>query len=130
MPVLLRRSTVVVLASAVTLLACGGAGSKYAGTWKRDLSGEGQVEMKLASDGKVELMLPSPRWPDSVDMQGKATFKGDTLVFPADTAGASCQKEPAEYVLSRNNDQLEVAGVGMDGCGNRRAGMVGSWTKS
>ena len=130
MPVLSRRSTVVVLASAATLLACGGEGSKYAGTWKRDLSGEGQVEMKLASDGKVELMLPSPRWPDSVDMQGKATFKGDTLVFPAGAAGASCQKEPAEYVLSRNNDQLEVAGVGMDGCGNRRAGMVGTWTKS
>lgn len=130
MPVLLRRSTIVSLASVVVLLACGGEGSKYAGTWKRDLSGEGEVQMKLASDGNLELMLPSPRWPDAVDMQSKATFSGDTLVFPADTAGASCQKEAARYVLNRTDDQLSVAGVGMDGCGNRRAGMVGSWTKS
>ena len=43
--------------------------------------------MNLASNGDVELMLPSPRWPDSVDMKGKAAFMGDTLVFKADTAG-------------------------------------------
>ena len=41
----------------------------------------------MASNGGVELMLPSPRWPDSVDMKGKAAFVGDTLLFKADTAG-------------------------------------------
>ena len=54
---------------------CGGDGGKYAGTWKRDLYGEGEVHMKLASNGGVELMLPSPRWPDSVDMKGRGRFK-------------------------------------------------------
>ena len=32
----------------------------------------GEVQMNLASNGGVELMLPSPRWPDSVDMKGRA----------------------------------------------------------
>ena len=55
------------LALAVTVLslgACGGEASKYSGTWSRDLYGEGEVHMSLASNGNVELMLPSPRWPD------------------------------------------------------------------
>ena len=61
------------LAALVPLGAgCGGDAGKYAGTWKRDLYGEGEVHMKLASNGGVELMLPSPRWPDSVDMKGRA----------------------------------------------------------
>ena len=76
---------VALLAVAGPLVACG-EGSKYAGNWKRDLSGEGEVQMNLASNGGVELMLPSPRWPDSVDMKGKAAFEGDTLIFKADTA--------------------------------------------
>ena len=45
--------------------------------------------MNLASNGNVELMLPSPRWPDSVDMKGKAAFMGDTLLFKADTTGGA-----------------------------------------
>ena len=45
--------------------------------------------MNLASNGNVELMLPSPRWPDSVDMKGKADFVGDTLLFKADTPGSA-----------------------------------------
>ena len=72
--------------AAVAVLACGGEASKYSGTWSRDLYGEGEVKMNLASDGKMELMLPSPRWPDSVDMKGKAAFAGDTLMFKADTS--------------------------------------------
>ena len=55
---------VALLTVAGSLAACG-EGSKYAGDWKRDLSGEGEVRMKMASNGGVELMLPSPRWPDS-----------------------------------------------------------------
>jgi hypothetical protein len=110
--------------------ACGGGGGKYAGTWKRDLYGEGEVQMKLASNGGVELMLPSPRWPDSVDMKGRGKFKGDTLVFKADTAASACQIADARYVVSRKEDQLHIAGVGLDNCGGRRAALVGTWQKS
>jgi hypothetical protein len=112
------------------LSACGGEAGKYAGTWKRDLYGEGEVHMNLASNGGVELMLPSPRWPDSVDMKGKGKFKGDTLVFKADTAASACQTSDARYVVSRTDDQLHIAGLGMDNCGGRRAALVGTWQKS
>jgi hypothetical protein len=112
------------------LASCGGDAGKYAGTWKRDLYGEGEVHMKLASNGGVELMLPSPRWPDSVDMKGRGRFKGDTLVFKADTASSACQTNDARYVVSRDEDQLRIAGLGMDNCGGRRAALVGTWQKS
>jgi hypothetical protein len=112
------------------LLACGGDGGKYAGTWKRDLYGEGEVHMKLASNGNLELMLPSPRWPDSVDMKGRARFQGDTLVFKADTASKACQTQDARYVISLSEEQLHIAGLGVDNCGNRRAALVGTWQKS
>jgi hypothetical protein len=118
------------VAGVVSLVACSGEGGKYAGNWKRDLYGEGEVRMDLASNGNVELMLPSPRWPDSVDMKGKADFKGDTLVFKADTSGSACQTSEARYVVSRNADELHIAGVGMDTCGGRRAALVGVWKKS
>jgi hypothetical protein len=121
---------VALLAFLLPLAACGGEGAKYAGTWTRDLYGEGTVEMNLAANGGVELMLPSPRWPDSVDMKGRAQFKGDTLVFPADTAGSPCQTADARYAVSRANDELHVAGIGMDSCGGRRAALVGTWKKS
>jgi hypothetical protein len=112
------------------VVGCGGEGRKYAGTWKRDLYGEGEVHMTLASNGGVELMLPSPRWPDSVDMRGRGRFKGDTLVFRADTAASACQTNDARYVISRNEDQLHIAGLGLDNCGGRRAALVGTWQKS
>jgi hypothetical protein len=124
------RSVPLALAAGLVLAACGGGGSKYSGTWSRDLYGEGEVKMSLAADGNVELMLPSPRWPDSVDMKGKAAFVGDTLVFKADTAGSKCQTADARYVVSRTQDELQVAGVGMDTCGGRRAALVGTWKKS
>jgi hypothetical protein len=124
------RSVPLGLAAGLVLAACGGEASKYSGTWSRDLYGEGEVKMSLASDGNVELMLPSPRWPDSVDMKGKAAFVGDTLLFKADTAGSKCQTADARYVVSRTQDDLHVAGLGMDPCGGRRAALVGTWKKS
>jgi hypothetical protein len=122
----LRLVTLLVVAGSLT--ACGES-SKYAGDWKRDLSGEGEVRMKMASNGGVELMLPSPRWPDSVDIKSNASFAGDTLVFKADTAAIPCQTSDARYVVNRSEDQLHIAGVGMDTCGGRRAALVGTWTK-
>jgi hypothetical protein len=128
-----RFSGVCVLAAAVALLSvagCGGEAGKYSGSWKRDLYGEGEVKMKLASNGGMELMLPSPRWPDSVDMKGRANFNGDTLIFKADTAGSACQTADARYVVSRTENELRIAGVGMDSCGGRRAALVGTWQKT
>src|SRR5687768_10455545 len=119
------------LLAVVTLLTgCGGEASKYAGDWKRELYGEGEVQMKLASNGGLELMLPSPRWPDSVDMKGRAAFNGDTLIFKADTTGSACQTADARYVVSRTENELHIAGVGMDSCGGRRAALVGTWQKT
>jgi hypothetical protein len=128
-----RVSGVGLLAAAITLLsltACGGEASKYSGSWKRDLYGEGEVQMKLASNGGLELLLPSPRWPDSVDMKGRAAFSGDTLIFKADTAGSACQTADARYVVSRTENEMRIAGVGMDSCGGRRAALVGTWEKA
>jgi hypothetical protein len=128
-----RVPGVRLLAAAVALLsftACGGEASKYSGSWKRDLYGEGEVKMKLASNGGLELMLPSPRWPDSVDMKGRAAVSGDTLIFKADTAGSACQTADARYVVSRTENELHIAGVGMDSCGGRRAALVGTWEKA
>jgi hypothetical protein len=124
------RSAPLLALAALGLAACGGEASKYSGTWSRDLYGEGEVKMNLSSTGNVELMLPSPRWPDSVDMKGKATFVGDTLLFKADTAGSACQTADARYVVSRSADEMQIAGVGMDTCGGRRAALVGTWKKS
>jgi hypothetical protein len=128
-----RVSGVGLLAAAVTLLsltACGGEASKYSGSWKRDLYGEGEGKMKLASNGGLELLLPSPRWPDSVDMKGRAAFSGDTLIFKADTAGSACQTADARYVVSRTENEMRIAGLGMDSCGGRRAALVGTWQKT
>lgn len=124
------RSAPLLALAAIGLAACGGEASKYSGTWSRDLYGEGEVKMNLSSAGNLELMLPSPRWPDSVDMKGKATFVGDTLLFKADTAGSACQTADARYVVSRNADEMQISGVGMDTCGGRRAALVGTWKKS
>jgi hypothetical protein len=130
---MIHRTTpvpVVGLLAVVALLSACGEGSKYAGDWKRELYGEGDVQMKLASNGGVELMLPSPRWPDSVDIKGEANFTGDTLVFKADSTVIPCQTADARYVVNRTENELHIAGVGMDPCGGRRAALVGTWTKS
>lgn len=119
----------VLLALVPLLAACSGEGAKYAGNWKRDLYGEGEVRMKLASNGGVELTLPSRRWADSV-MKSRADFKGDTLVFQADTTALACQTADARYVVSRTEEQLHIAGIGADSCGGRRAALVGMWDKS
>ncbi len=128
------RSTIspaglLMLATALTLTACGDS-NPYSGTWKRDLYNEGEVEMNLSSGGDLKLMLPSPRWPDPVDVEVKGAFRADTLVLQADTVKMKCQSAEARYVLAREGDALRVSGVGMDSCGGRRAALVGSWKKS
>ncbi len=122
-------STLAAVLALAVLAGCG-EGGKYAGKYKRDLSNEGEVLLAVSSDGTVELTLPSPRWADNPTMKDKAAFKGDTLVFPADTAGGKCATSQATYVLNKNGDELLITGVGMDPCGGRRAGMVGAWRKA
>lgn len=118
------------LVSAALLLVAGcGEAGKYSGTWQRELYNEGKVEMQLSSGGDLKLRLPSPRWPDSVDVSVKGDFKGDTLVLKADTTGMKCQTGEARYVLAREGEDLRVSGLGMDSCGGRRAAMVGTWKK-
>jgi hypothetical protein len=84
--------------------------------------------MNLASNGGVELTLPSRRWADSV-LKSRADFKGDTLLFKADTSALACQTADARYVVSLTEDQLQIAGLGADTCGGRRAALVGTWEK-
>ncbi len=116
------------LAALVPLVVgCGGDAGKYAGSWKRDLYGEGEVRMRLTSNGGLELMLPSPKWPDSVDIRDRVDVLGDTLVFKADTAASPCRTGDARYVVSRTEDTLRIAGIGADNCGARRAALVGTW---
>ena len=124
-----RGLSVLLLSLVSSLPACSGEGGRYAGSWKRDLYGEGEVRMNLASNGGVELTLPSRRWADSV-MKTRATFKGDTLLFQADTSALACQTAAARYVVSRTEDELQIAGIGADSCGGRRAALVGTWEKS
>jgi len=130
MPVGYRGAVVASSLAALALVAvtaCGGA-SKYAGNYKRELYGEGDVVMKLGGDGTVELTLPAPRWADNPNITTKAAFKGDTLVFPADTA-MKCAAAEARYVFSVSGEELQVSGVGMDGCGARHAALEGGWKK-
>lgn len=124
-----RALPALALLATPLLFACGDAG-KYSGTWSRELSNEGKVEMQLSSGGDLKLMLPSPRWPDSVDVKVKGDFRGDTLVLKADTTALKCQTGEARYVLGRQGDELHVSGVGMDSCGGRRAALVGTWKKA
>jgi len=126
-----RGAVVASSLAALTLVVatgCGEGAGKYAGNYKRDLFGEGEVQMKLARDGTVELTLPAPRWADNPNMTGKAAFKGDTLVFPADSA-VKCAAAEARYVFSQSGDEVQVSGVGADGCGARHAALVGAWKK-
>jgi hypothetical protein len=132
MPVGYRGATVASSLAMLGLLgvtACGGPGGKYAGNYKRELSHEGEVQMKLASDGTVELTLPSPRWADNPSMKGKGSFKGDTLVFPPDTSSSKCATQEARYVFAQEGGELSVVGIGMDNCGARRAALSGAWKK-
>ncbi len=124
-PVLLAGMLLMLLPLAT---ACSAEGGRYAGSWKRDLYGEGEVRMNLASNGGVELTLPSRRWADSV-MKARAQFTGDTMVFKADTSSLACQTADARYIVSRTEDQLQIAGLGADSCGGRRAALVGTWVK-
>lgn len=117
------------LAALIFATGCG-SGGKHAGNYKRDLYGEGEVQLKVGGDGMVELTLPSPRWADNPNMKGKGSFKGDTLIFAADTAAAACQTGEARYVLNQADGGLQISGVGTDGCGGRRAALVGSWQKA
>ncbi|HEX5386389.1 MAG TPA: hypothetical protein VFW66_06815 [Gemmatimonadales bacterium] len=123
--------TASLVASFVLVFAAGcgeGGSSGYSGDYKRELSNEGEVQMKLGG-GSVELTLPSPRWADNPTIKSNVTFKGDTLVFPADS-GMACATAEAKYVLDKSDNGLNVDGVGFDSCGGRHAALEGTWEKT
>ncbi len=126
----MRSCLALALVMTPFVAGCGGDAKQLAGHWKRDLHGEGQVEMRLASNGRMELMLPSPRWPDEVDMQSTVAIMGDTVTFKADTTANRCQTADARYVMRREGNELQISGLGMDSCGGRRAALVGRWEKA
>jgi hypothetical protein len=125
-------SRAVTLGMAVLLagvLGCAGGTGKYSGTWSRELYSEGSVEMTVGSDGAVKVTLPQgDRWGGRT-IEGKVTFKGDTLVWGADNGSFSCNSAAASYVLHAAEGKLGVAGVGVDGCGARHAALEGEWSK-
>ncbi len=125
-------SLVVRLGAAGTLawaVACAGGGGKYAGNWARELYGEGTVEMSIGSDGSVQVTLPQgDRWGGRT-IQGKVSFKGDTLVWGEDTGTFTCKAPGAAYVLTLADGKLGVDGVGADPCGARHAALNGEWSK-
>ena len=45
-------------------------------------------------------------------------------------AGSPCQTADARYLINRSEDELHIAGVGMDTCGGRHAALVGVWRKA
>lgn len=119
----------VALAVVAGLVGCGGGGGKYAGNWSRDLFGEGTVDLAIGADGSVKVTLPEgPRW-DGKTIEGKVTFKGDTLVWGDDSGSFTCNASGAAYVLSLAEGTLGVDGVGVDPCGARHAALTGDWAK-
>ncbi len=116
----------------VSLLAsCDSGSRRLAGTYTRSLYGEGDIQMTLASNGGLRLSLPSPRWPDSLDLDGKVTVKGDTLYFGKDSGILSCKEKEARYLVSQSDAGMTISRLGdADPCGARHAALVGTWNKS
>ena len=117
---------IVALALVGSLTACGN--NKYAGSYSRELSNEGQVEMTLGSNGAITVKLPEARWGGRT-IESRTQLKGDTLVFGEDTGTFTCNKPGAAYVLTMESDKLVMDAVGMDACGARHAALNGTWSK-
>ena len=111
------------------VVGCAGAGGKYAGIWSRELYGEGTVVMSFGNNGMVQVTLPQgDRWGGRT-IEGKVTFKGDTLVWGDDSGTFTCKAPGAAYVLTMSEGKLGVDGVGADPCGARHAALNGEWSK-
>jgi hypothetical protein len=111
--------------------ACGGPATDYAGTWTRsgDTPGVGARELGIDAFGKMSLTVP--QGDSAITMSGRGTFLADTLVFPADTTGAECQRTEARYLLARDTAAaaLVITVHGEDRCPGRAGALPGRWTR-
>ncbi|HXE58689.1 MAG TPA: hypothetical protein VNK43_11865 [Gemmatimonadales bacterium] len=110
------------------LLACEGRNG-LSGTYTRTLYGEGELRMSMRGN-TLAMELPSPRWPAEVDIEGPFRMRGDTLIFDDAAEALGCKAPDARYLVRRQEDTLNISGLGMDPCGARHAALVGTWTKS
>ena len=115
--------------------ACGGQAKEYAGSWTRSGGGDSAraparaPALGIDAFGKMTLAVPAG---DSMTtMSGRGSFRGDTLVFPADSSGAECQRAEARYMLVRDSaaDALTIRAESADRCPGRAAALPGRWTR-
>ena len=112
--------------------ACSGPASGYAGTWTRpDSAGPAGRALELGIDAFGKMSLRVPEGDSTTTMSGRGTFIADTLVFPADTTGAECQRTEARYRLARDSAAavLVIAVDGEDRCPGRARALPGRWLR-
>jgi hypothetical protein len=120
----------LVVTAACLLAACGGGGGALSGTWKKTMSGEGDVTMTVGGGGKTTVELPSPRWPDEHDVTATLTLAGDSLTITDEAGPAACGKPAPKYAAKVEGNALTISGGSSDPCPARHAELVGTWTKS
>ena len=112
-------------------VGCGGPAAAVAGNWSRALGTDSANAATLGIDafGKLSLSVPAGDRPTT--MSGRVTFRGDTLVFPADSSGAECQRTEARYLLARDTaaNALTITAATADPCPGRAAALPGRWTR-
>jgi hypothetical protein len=125
------RRGALVLGGMFAMAACGGGGGgALAGKWTKAMSGEGDVQLDVASSGKATVELPAPRWPDEGDWTAKFSLAGDSLSISDESGPSACGKPAPAYVAKVEGNSLTISGGGSDPCGARHAVLVGTWTKS
>ena len=113
----------------VGLAGCGGGGGALAGSWTKQMSGEGDVKMTVGGGGAAKIELPSPRWPADVDVEAKLKMVGDSLEITGDTGPHACKDPAPKYAAKVEGNTLTIGGGGSDPCTLRHAALVGTWTK-
>ena len=125
-----RGSAALALVALALGTGCRGPAEEYAGSWARHGGADTVTAATLGIDafGKLSLAVTGP---DTTTMSGRGTFHGDTLVFPADSAGTGCQRSEARYLLARDTaaDALVITADAADPCPGRGAALPGRWTR-
>jgi len=116
---------------AVGAVGCGGPAAAYAGNWRRVVGTDPANAATLGIDAFGRLSLSVPVGDSATTMSGRGTFRADTLVFPADSSGAECQRTEARYLLARDtaSNALTITAEVPDPCPGRAAALPGRWTR-
>ena len=127
----MRRRGSATLVVAALVAGCSGPAEAFAGSWTRRDGADTTAVATLGIDafGKLSLAVAGADSPTT--MSGRGSFRGDTLVFPADAAGAGCQRSEARYLLARDTagDALTITADAADPCPGRAAALPGRWTR-